>query len=293
MRKLTLLIAVLLVPLALHSQDKRLVVRRFAPSEVGDMRARTAPVYDNNRRLAALIEITFAGADSTAHFEGIIGTPQLLPGEWLVRVPEGASRLKISVPACKPLDYAYPASLIPESARVYKLDLAIEETVKLRTLIMPFFSYNRSQTAYGLMLGFCKNNGGYIRFKSDFHFGIQTSAECDAEGMMDGTKAWFTGKAQTSRFALTTGYMRRLFDLSPTASFYGYVGGGYGDRTLAWQMFGATGEYEYARVTSSSFRGVEAEAGILLRLRGIALSVGAQTNQFKYYELNAGIGVMF
>lgn len=289
-----LLIAVLLfLSLVMPAQEKRIVIRSFSPSDIGDMRARTAPVYDNNNRLAALIEISFAAADSTARFEGILGTPVHHTGEWLVRVPEGARRIKISVPGCNPVDYVFPESLLPESGRVYKMDLDIEEAVKLRTLILSTFSWNQSQHAYGLMLGVCKNNGAYVHIKTDFVFYLPTNVDCDAEGMVNGIKGWFTGESKTSRSAVTAGYMRRLFDVSRTSSFYGFVGGGYGSRVLGWQMYGADGNYEYARVIPSSFKGYEVETGILFRLGGVTLSAGIQTNQFKYCEANMGIGVMF
>ena len=70
-------------------------------------------------------------------------------------------------------------------------------------------------------------------------------------------------------------------------------GAGYGQRILGWQVRGTDGEFEYARVTSSSYSGVEAELGLVFRMGGFAIMAGAQTIMFKYYEANVGIGVMF
>jgi len=62
---------------------------------------------------------------------------------------------------------------------------------------------------------------------------------------------------------------------------------------VAWQTPGADGEYQYAKVVPSSFQGVEAETGVVVRLGGFVLSAGVQSNSFKFYEANLGVGVMF
>lgn len=293
MRRLLPLAVLLIIPLLSVAQNKQIVVRSFEASNIADMRARTSPVYDNNNQLAALIEITFAGADTTAHFEGIIGKPIVRPNQLLIRVPEGVPRIIMSIPGFKPLTFRFPVRLIPISGQVYKLDLEIVEPAKRRNIIIPTFSYNQAQNSYGLLLGICKENGMFVRIKSDFSTRLNPTADCTAEGTVNGVKGWFTGEAETNRVAITAGYLRHLFNFSKSSATYIYVGGGYGSRVLAWRMFGINGEYEYARVATHSFNGYEAEAGLILRLGGFALSAGVQTNQFKYFEANVGLGIMF
>ena len=296
MKRFYAIVFLVLLSLAAGAQNRRLIVRSFAKSDIGDMRARTSPVLDRNKRLSALLDISFAAPDTTLRFEGIVGEPVHYPGEWLVHVPEGTARLKISMDDCKPLDYAIPSGLAIESGTVYLMDLDIEEAVKVRTLIMPAVSASFSNTthlSYGLMLGICKKNGGYLRVKSDFSFGLKTSAQCDADGLIDGVKGWYTGESKKSRFALTAGYLRHLTEMGDNASLYAYAGAGYGSRVLAWQMCGDDGSDQYVRVAPSSFNGLEAEAGIVFRTGGLAVSAGVQTNSFKFYEANLGIGVMF
>ncbi|MBO4634320.1 MAG: hypothetical protein J5669_02990 [Bacteroidales bacterium] len=296
MKRVVVICFLVLLSVCAGAQNRRIKVRSFSRSDLGDMRARTAPVLDNNKRLTALVDISIAAGDSTLVFEGIVGQPVSYPGEWMVHVAEGASHLKISLADCKPLDFSYPADMIPESGMVYLMDLDIEEAVKLRTLIMPTLSAalaTPTQFSYGLMLGFCKLNGGYLRVKTDFNFSLKTTAECDQEGMLDGTKGWYTGDSKRSRFAVTAGYMRHLFEMGDNASMYTYLGAGYGSRILAWQMRGADGSYQYAQVTPASFKGIEAEAGLIARMGGFVISAGMQTNSFKFWEANLGVGVMF
>jgi hypothetical protein len=294
-RFFTLLLLILAVYTA-GAQNRRLTVRSFSRADIGDMRARTSPVLDNNGKLTALVDITFAASDSTLLFEGTVGDAVHFPGEWLVHVPEGTTRLKISMDDSKPLEFTIPADIEIESGMVYMMDLDIEDAIKLRTLILPSLSVGFSEPmhmSYGVMVGFCKVNGGYFRVKSDFSFGLETVGECDAEGNIDGTMGWYTGESKRSRLAFTAGYMRHLAAIGDKASLYGYLGGGYGTRTLAWQMFGSDGQNQYVRVAPSSFSGFEAEAGLAFRLGGVAVSAGVQSNSFKFYEANLGIGVMF
>ena len=295
MKRLIILLSLALLALGAQAQNSKLIVRSFTKSDIGDMRARTSPVFDKNKKLAALIDITFAASDATLVFEGTVGEPVQYPGEWLIRVPEGTTRIKISMEDAKPVEFNIPVAI--ESGMVYLMDLDVEEAVKMRTLILPTLSTGFAKPmhmSYGVMVGFCKVNGGYFRVKTDFTFGLNADVEIDENGLMaDGVKGWYTGENKKSRFAITGGYMRHLTELGDNGSLYAYVGGGYGSRTLAWQTYGADGDYQYAKVVPASFKGIEAETGLIVRLGGFVLSAGVQTNSFKFYEANIGVGVMF
>ena len=82
MKKLFTLLLLLLTVVTAGAQNRRLIVRSFSASDIGDMRARTSPAFDKNNKLAALIDITFAASDSTLVFEGMVGEPIHFPGEW-------------------------------------------------------------------------------------------------------------------------------------------------------------------------------------------------------------------
>lgn len=288
--KRILFILALLAPLILQGQNKQITVRSFQKADISDMRARTAPVLDRNQRLAALVEITLPVTDSTIRFAGIIGEPIQFAGSWMVHVVEGAESFTIYVPDCSPITFSFPEA--PESGRVYEMKLGIEEMLKLRTMVAPFYSHTTSQSSYGVMLGLCKRHGGYIKAKTNFVFGLNPTSECNEEGIIDGVKAWFTGESASSRYSFTAGYMAMLFQTRKNMALYAYLGGGYGARTLAWQAYGQDGGYEFAKVTSHSYQGWEAETGIVFRMGGFALMGSVQTNQFKHVEVNVGIGFM-
>lgn len=289
MRKLLLLGAALLLVSALaRGQERKFVVRHFAVDPL-ELRAKTNPVYDNNGIPAAMIRVSLSVLDSVNFNGNIVGEPERNPGEWILFMPAGSSWIDIAVDGYERFHYEFPAEQSLQPARGYVLDLGIKVLHPMRTLVMPIYSYNLSQTSYGLMLGLCKRNGGYIKAKSDFQQNLDPTKSCDADGIVNQTIAgWFTGEANKCRLSFTAGYMRQI-----VAPLYLYAGGGWGKRILAWKMYTGEDKYEYVRVEPYSFAGYEVELGAILRFGPLILSAGIQTNQFKYYEANAGFGVMF
>lgn len=287
MKRILYLAVMLFVPALLFAQDKVIVVQNFDVN-LEDMRAKTDPVYDMNNKAAALIEIISSSKDTLHIDSDRIIQRQHYPGKWIVYLPEGTPWIDIAVDGCEPLRFEFPLKKQLHSAHSYVLELSIRVKNPMSTLIMPTISLNKSQVSYGLMLALCKKNGGFLHAKTDFHFGLNPEQSCDGEGYVDGIKGWFNGNSSKSRFAITGGYMRQIIP-----QLYVFVGGGYGSRILAWEMYGSEGSYEYVRVEPYSFTGFEAELGAIYRIRNFAISAGVQTNKFKYVEANIGIGVMF
>lgn len=280
-----LLFLSVLIP-ALPAQDRKIYVRGFDP-DILELRAKTDPVYDNNQKPSSMVSVFLPSKDSLVFKGNILKSIVGGPGEWILYIPASTEWIEVAAEGCEPLHFDFPEEKPLLSAYGYTLNLGILMTNPLRTLILPTFTYNQSQYSYGLMLGICKRNGFYVRAKSDFSFGLDPVLACDGQGRVNGVQSWFTGESQKSRWAVTGGYLRKLTD-----ALYVYAGGGYGDRILAWKMY-ADGDYEWARVTDNSFTGYEVELGMVYRTGVFALSAGVQTNQFKYYEANVGIGVMF
>ena len=160
MKRLCLYFLLLMLPAALQAQDRRLVVRGFDVN-LSDMRAKSDPVYDKDHKPSALVEIIFSASDSI-HFDGNIVGKDHQPGKWVVYMPEGSEWIDLSAEGCEPLHYVFPTDKPLLSAHAYVLDLGVRVLNPMRTLVMPTFSYNKSQYSYGLMLGFGKKNGGYI-----------------------------------------------------------------------------------------------------------------------------------
>ena len=252
-----------------------------------DLLARTQPRLDLNDIPCAIVRVSAADIE-TYTFEGnIIGDVIYQSGEALVYMTKGSRNITIKSNKFGMLKFDFPQRL--EKQVVYKLDLKLilPEDQKRKTLIMAEGGFHPSHTSFGVMAGIVAKHGAYVRFRSDFG---STSAdlECDDTGALTsggtGTPYYIEGSSAKSRLSITGGYLYRF--IKP---LYGYIGGGYGQRTLAWE----TVEGEWVKNIDHSASGIAAEIGLIGQYKGMALSLGVQTINFKYMELNVGIGFFF
>lgn len=283
------------------AEAQELVVTKFEQNALATDAA-THKRYDNNNNVAGVVRVAVASDNVT--FEGDIlfdenGTVKkdAHTGCYNVYLAKNSRYLKISVEGYVPMNikFAELDSSINvggitkiESQATYDLVLVDPNKDKIRAIIMPQISIPLKSKdgfngAYGLMVGFVKKSGAFLRVKSDFNF-FSTDAVCDTEGLIDGKMPWYTGKSEVKRWAITAGYVQRI--IKP---LYLYAGVGYGQRVLAWERLdGSLVEYEDA-----TYKGVEAEIGAMVRFGVVSVSAGVQTNSFKHTEINVGVGVMF
>ncbi len=239
----------------------------------------------NTDEVCALVLVRLASKKVTFINDYIVGEVGVNDaGEYMVFMAPGARRLKILVKGCIPFEYTFPEKLKTQS--VYKMTLGLPDMTK--AIIMPQYSiptYSQGSLhgSYGLMVGFVKKHGAFLRAKSDFNF-IKTSGECDASGLMGGRLPWYTGETERSRWAVTAGYVARV-----VKPLYVYGGVGYGQRVIAREQMDGT----LVECSDVTHKGIEAEIGVIGRIGVFALSAGVQTNSFKYMEINVGVGVMF
>ena len=135
--------------------------------------------------------------------------------------------------------------------------------------------------------GIVAKHGAYVRFRSDFG-SVSADLECDDTGALTsggtGTPYYVEGSSAKSRFSITGGYLYRI--MKP---LYGYVGGGYGQRTMAWETIGG----EWVKNIDHSVSGLATEIGLIGKYKRCAFSLGVQTLNFKYMELGVGVGFFF
>lgn len=161
-----------------------------------------------------------------------------------------------------------------------------KEEERGQIFVMPVVGYHPSQMSYGVMAGFVKRRGGYLKLKHSLTGSVKKSFECDDEGILSqqDTKPWYNGKTAKNRWAVTGGFLQQI-----GKPLYAYAGIGYGVRRLHWQ----TSEGTWGRNTDRSYHGMEVEVGGLFLYKCLAVSLGAQTNSFRYLEGNVGVGVLF
>lgn len=159
------------------------------------------------------------------------------------------------------------------------------------------------QTSFGVMVGMAAESGAYIHARTDFN-SVDTSRECDDNGVVseDNDQPYFSKNknSKTSRLSVTGGYIHRFtlnnpFKYGGMGGLYGYIGAGYGQRTLAWETSdnGITTDTEWIKNTDHSASGIAAEVGGICRMGSFAVSLGYQTVSFKYHEFSLGVGFFF
>lgn len=163
-----------------------------------------------------------------------------------------------------------------------------------------FLGYAYSmESPYGLTVGGVKNHlGWYVRFRSNFSFADYTG-ECRGRDEYVGTVPddltfRFTGEKKTNSFAGTAGIVLKCMPW-----LYTSLGLGYGSRELLCQ-YKTLGADDYrveqlywAKNLSYSYDGLAADVDVIVKLGPIFLSAGCNTINFKYVDLNAGLGVFF
>ena len=168
------------------------------------------------------------------------------------------------------------------------------QNAKLKTLVIGQIGYSVApQMSYGAMLGqMYRGYGWYVSARSNFQFGEKTIASCDANGMVDGGQLFYSGNTQTTHFVINGGFTMNCLEKATKNKFNTlgfYVGAGYGKRELQWET--TDGNWiAYAPTSASGFSG---NVGLIGSVCGLTLNVGVTTINFKYVELELGIGFVF
>ncbi|MDH6306339.1 hypothetical protein M2459_000326 [Parabacteroides sp. PF5-5] len=167
------------------------------------------------------------------------------------------------------------------------------ETKPSRPSMNYFAGYTYStQMPIGITVGGVGERfGWYARFKTnasfqsfDEEFSGDSPKGASAIGVSD----------KKSAYAVTAGMLYKC-----NSRLYLSAGAGYGKRDLLWQFAkvddngDATNETKWYKKTDDSYNGVAVDLDCMFRIGVVYLSAGCSTINFKYVDLNAGIGVFF
>lgn len=284
MKKTSLFIGLFLCCMLQIVQAQELQVVDFKMLE-RDIYARTHERLDLNETPCAVVKVSLANSEDYTFEGNIIGDVIYQSGEAIVYMTHRTRNITIHSDRFGLLTYEFPQRL--EKSVTYELDLKLilPEDQKQRTLVMGEIGYHPSHTTFGAMVGVVTKHGAYLRFRSDFG-SVSAELECDDTGMLPTGETPYYKEGATSKAALsiTGGYLCRFFK-----PLYGYIGAGYGQRTLAWE----TTDGVFAENTDHSASGLASEIGLIGKFKKVGLSVGCHTINFKHVELSAGIGLFF
>ena len=195
-----------------------------------------------------------------------------------------------------------PAQTIVDESTVVKEDAdslssyqRYSQNAKIKTMLLGQIGYSVApQLSYGAMIGQLYHGyGWYVSGRSNFSFDApMIIASCDENGMIDGVKPFFSGNTHITHFAIHGGFMMNFLEKVTKNKFHSlgfYLGGGYGKRELVAET--ANGEWiKYAPTSHSGFAG---NIGLFGSIAGVTLNVGVSTINFKYMDLELGVGFMF
>ena len=151
---------------------------------------------------------------------------------------------------------------------------------------MPQVGIHSSGASYGVMAGWVKQHGGYVKFMSDFKDGHRGGYSTNSEhGLIHGESVPYRGDEKSAMASFTAGYIGKV-----AKPLYLYAGLGYGDRRLNWVR---ADNYEYVFVEDKSPMGLAVDLGAVLRIKKFSASLGVTTIGFSYTYLSLGVGVAF
>ena len=170
----------------------------------------------------------------------------------------------------------------------------LKEERKWKYLIGYHYS---SLMPYGLTLGMMRKSiGFYARFQTNLNF-QETTTEVTNEGKIKDIKDYTYyrfDQEKKSNYAATVGVIKQL-----KPWLYASIGVGYGVHQLAWHHKNYAYETHknvgeaWSYNTDASFKGVAGNVDVMLKYKVFFISVGANTVNFKYVDLNAGAGFIF
>ena len=131
------------------------------------------------------------------------------------------------------------------------------------------------QLSYGISFGSVKKVGWYLSAMSNFDFtGLNVIDKPFDEVAV-------TGYSTTTRLSATAGLVVRM-----EKPVYLKLGAGYGMRIRAAETLNG----QYVKYPANTYEGIEATAGVMLRLGGLAISLDAVTTNFQMMEMKVGVG---
>jgi len=162
----------------------------------------------------------------------------------------------------------------------------IEAKPTLKYLILGEFAYSpSSQFAGGLMFGMVWNVGWYAKFHTSFDFkGPTNGLTCDENGAINGEIPFYSGNIAKPEFMVDAGVLVKM-----GIPLYLGVGIGYGQRSLLWETI----DGKWVKNGGSSYSGFSSEVNLIGSIYGFSLMFGINNINFRYLELQFGVGWMF
>lgn len=316
LRKVALCVAytVALWCLSLHdakAADSSFTVESFRQLPT-DVSAFIDAVRDLNGEACALLKVVAPADFAFSSPLGIAARRDKVGEIWLF-LPKGTKSITLKHPQWGVLrDYQFGMKL--ESRMTYELRVRIPHTtvvekhdtivytqtvvdtvtvapprrvVPLHAFTLLTASLHTDGPSWGVMAALMRRHGAYVHVSSNLHPANKTIGSCSRDGYSPSTGniPYYTGRTQTSEYAITVGAIHRLSRLLNI-----FEGVGYGSQTTAWQLADSEGG-GWLRNENLSHKGFAAELGVVASIGRFCFSASALTIAGKQWQGCIGVGI--
>ncbi len=245
------------------------------------------PIYGSLRVSAEQTGVEVS-VDGVSRGSAPVTIGNLLIGEHSITLSKSeyvSTSAKVEISDGQTTEYRQSALMSVKDSEEYKLTAWQRESI---TYILPQVGYDviNGTLSYGVMVGWSKRFGGYVKYMSSFKSAQSSGLECDNNGTLNSDTTEPNYKdSSASLYIASAGVMHRI---KPWLSVYG--GGGVGSRVVEYELLSG----DYAKNTDISIdMSYSLDVGVLMRFGGFSLSVGVSNLELKYSQLNLGVGVNF
>ena len=316
LRKVALCVAytVALWCLSLHdakAADSSFTVESFRQLPT-DVSAFIDAVRDLNGEACALLKVVAPTDFAFSSPLGIVERRDKVGEIWLF-LPKGTKSITLKHPQWGVLrDYQFGMKL--ESRMTYELRVRIPHTtvvekhdtivytqtvvdtvtvapprrvVPLHAFTLLTASLHTDGPSWGVMAALMRRHGAYVHVSSNLYPANKTIGSCSRDGYSPSTGniPYYTGRTQTSEYAITVGAIHRLSRLLNI-----FEGVGYGSQTTAWQLADSEGG-GWLRNENLSHKGFAAELGVVASIGRFCFSASALTIAGKQWQGCIGVGI--
>ncbi len=165
-----------------------------------------------------------------------------------------------------------------------------------KSFILAEYGYGFSpQHSAGITLGQCYGYttiGWYVSVRTNLSLKQDDGLSCGQGGYLeDGVLPFYSGNTKNNHIMANAGMLLDFLSIGVWPNYKSnmlalYAGVGYGQRYQLWE----TTDHQWVTYQPTAYKGVSAECGLLASFKGFTLMAGVSTIDFKYMEVEAGIG---
>ena len=165
-----------------------------------------------------------------------------------------------------------------------------------KSFILAEYGYGFSpQHSAGITLGQCYGYttiGWYVSVRTNLSLKQDDGLSCGQGGYLeDGVLPFYSGNTKNNHIMAHAGILLDFLSTGVWPNYKSnmlalYAGVGYGQRYQLWE----TTDHQWVTYQPTAYKGVSAECGLLASFKGFTLMAGVSTINFKYMEVEAGIG---